>query len=105
MTACNFIEWSWVQTVPPAHEGDNDLRNGLTIFVAFDESNLLNSADWDGIEANVRCGTPPSEEGGERGPCRFQYYAARDIDAGEELLIDYGEFEDLSQQGWTDIGL
>ncbi|KAL7536778.1 hypothetical protein ACHAXR_008126 [Thalassiosira sp. AJA248-18] len=104
-TACNFIEWSWVQTIPPQNEIDDDIRNGLTIFIAFDESNLLNSADWDGVEANIRCGHPSGSEGGEGGPCRFHYYAARDIAAGEELLINYGEFEDVSQKGWTDIGL
>lgn len=104
-TACNFIEWSWVQNIPPENEIDDDIRNGLTIFIAFDESNLLNNADWDGVEANVRCGHPPKREGDEWGPCRFHYYAARDIAAGEELLINYGEFEDVDQEGWTDIGL
>mmetsp|Transcript_32079 Transcript_32079/g.69258 ORF Transcript_32079/g.69258 Transcript_32079/m.69258 type:complete len:393 (-) Transcript_32079:328-1506(-) len=103
--ACNFIEWSWVQTMLPEDENDRDVRNGLTIFIGFDESNLLNAADWDEVEANVRCGRPPEREGGERGPCRFHYYAARDIAAGEELLTDYGEFENLDQSGWTDIGL
>ena len=103
-TACNFIEWSWVQTIPRVeNEIDSDIRNGLTIFVAFDESNLLNAADWDDMEENISCGIP-LEDGG-RGPCRFHYYAARDIAAGEELLINYGEFEDTNQQGWTDIGL
>lgn len=104
-TACNFIEWSWVQTIPPRNEIDDDVRNGLTILVAFDESNLMNSADWDDVEANVRCGSPPLRKGSERGPCRFHYYAAHDIAAGEELLINYSEFEDVSQQGWIDIGL
>lgn len=105
-TSCNFIEWSWVQTIPPRNEIENDIRNGLTIFIAFDESNLLNAGDWDdGAKANIRCGSPPIHEGGKRGPCRFHYYAVRDIAAGEELLIDYGEFEDLSQKGWFDIGV
>lgn len=103
--SCNFIEWCWIQKVPPEDANDNNVRNGLTVFIAFDESNLLNSAEWDGIEANVRCGTPPKQEGEERGVCRFHYYAARDIAAGEELLINYAEIEDESQQGWTDIGL
>jgi hypothetical protein len=103
--ACNFIEWSWVQTLSPTSELDDDIRNGLTIFIAFDESNLMNNAQWDGVEANVRCGSPPKYEGGERGPCRFHYYAARDISAGEELLLRYSEFEEVSQQGWIDIGL
>lgn len=103
--ACNFIEWSWVQLLSPTSEMDDDIRNGLTIFISFDESNLMNNAQWDGVQANVRCGSPPKYKGGERGPCRFHYFAARDISAGEELLLHYGEFEEVSQQGWVDIGL
>jgi hypothetical protein len=103
--ACNFIEWSWVQTLPPPSEIDDDIRNGLSIFIAFDESSLMNNADWDGVEPNIRCGSPPKHEGGDWGPCRFHYYASRDIAAGEELLLYYGDFEEISQQGWVDIGL
>mmetsp|Transcript_41173 Transcript_41173/g.86356 ORF Transcript_41173/g.86356 Transcript_41173/m.86356 type:complete len:616 (+) Transcript_41173:209-2056(+) len=99
-TACNVIEWSWVQNIPPEGENDDDVRIGRTIFVAFDESNLLNSADWDDVEANLRCGRPPEREGVERGPCGFHYYAARDIAEGEELLIDYREFVDLDPTGF-----
>lgn len=117
--ACNFIEWSWVQDIPPAHH-DDDIRNGLTIFLAFDESNLVNNAEWDeedGFTANIRCGSPPKSWTREEGPstdgdgaekwgaCRFKYFASRDIAAGEELLINYSEFEDVSQVGWTKIGL
>lgn len=108
--------------MPPAYEGDDDIRNGLTIFIAFDESNLVNNAEWGEEDANTRCGSPPEhwksaqtnseneslntydiEE--EWGPCRFHYYATRDIAAGEEILINYSEFEDVSQKGWADIGL
>lgn len=122
-TACNFIEWSWVQEITP-EKGNNDIREGLTIFVAFDESSLLNAGSWDwggGEEANIRCGTPfhseqysiNMNEGGDAneneeekwGPCRFDYYATRDIEAGEELLLNYGDFEDEDQHQWTDIGL
>ena len=103
--ACNFIEWSWVQTLPPPSEIDDDIRNGLSIFIAFDESSLMNNADWDGVEPNVRCGSPPKHEGDDWGPCRFHYYASRDIATGEELLLHYGDFEEISQQGWVDIGL
>lgn len=105
--ACNFIEWSWVQTVSPSSviDNDDDVRNGLSVFIAFDESNLMNSADWDDVEANVRCGSPPKHEGDDWGSCRFQYHATRDIAAGEELLLNYGDFEETSQQGWVDIGL
>jgi hypothetical protein len=65
----------------------------------------MNSADWDDVEANVRCGFPPKHEGDDWGPCRFHYHATRDIAAGEELLLNYGDFEEISQQGWVDIGL
>ena len=91
------------------HDGssslDCDVRNGLTVFISFDESNLMNNAAWDGVDANVRCGSPPKHMGEEWGPCRFHYYAARDITAGEELLLHYADFEDVSQQGWVEIGL
>ena len=102
--ACNFIEWSWVQTLMETPTID-DVRNGLTVFISFDESNLMNNAAWDGVDANVRCGSPPKHMGEEWGPCRFHYYAARDITAGEELLLHYADFEDVSQQGWVEIGL
>jgi hypothetical protein len=86
-------------------DNDDDIRNGLSIFIAFDESNLMNSADWDDVEANVRCGSPPKHEGDDWGYCRFWYHATRDIAAGEELLLNYGDFEEISQHGWVDIGL
>lgn len=105
--ACNHLEWNWVQYIQPEKEDDIDLWEGLSVFIAFDESSLLNAGDWDKWrdDSNVRCGSPPMHEGGERGPCRFHYYASRDIAAGEELLIKYNDFEDESQEGWKYIGL
>ncbi|KAL7497092.1 hypothetical protein ACHAWT_007452 [Skeletonema menzelii] len=106
-TACNFIEWCWIQEIMPETENESDIRTGLTIFCAFDESNLMNTAGWeDGEEANIRCGDYSIENEEERwGPCRFDYYATKDIEAGEELLMNYSEFEDEDQHQWTDIGL
>ena len=123
-TACNLIEWNWVQEITP-EKGDEDIREGLSIFITFDESNLMNSAliveDEDEEEANIRCGSPfhsehdstnMNEEGHSHesnqerwGPCRFDYYATRDIEAGEELLIDYNDFEDDDQHQWIEMGL
>lgn len=110
--ACNFIEWSWVQDMPRKDDGDEgeindvtDARDGLTIFVAYDESNLINSAEWGHEEANVACGSPPVNDDDDRGPCRYKFYATRDIKPGEELLINYSEFEKTDQTGWEDIGL
>jgi len=102
-TACNMLEWTFIQNLKPLNETDTDVRNGLTIFIAFDESNLMNNADWDEVTANIKCGSPPQEDGGAWGECRLHYYAARDIAPGEELLISYGEFEGADQQDWWDI--
>jgi len=106
-TACNFIEWCWIQEIIPEEGNEDDIRNGLTIFCAFDESSLMNAADLGvhlgyGEEANVRCG---SSDDNEEGPCRFDYYATRDIEAGEELTVNYDEFEDPDQHQWVLIGL
>lgn len=108
-TACNVIEWSWIQDF--ALDDKNDVRNGLTIMTAWDESNLLNNADWEDSEEdpNVRCGTPPKgwpeEEGNDQwGPCLFHYYAIQDIEAGDEILMAYSEFENFSRD-WPRIGL
>jgi hypothetical protein len=59
--ACNFMEWCWVHYIPK--EGDvEDIRQGLTVLIAFDESGLLNNAEWGIKTANLQCGTPPSNE-------------------------------------------
>jgi hypothetical protein len=102
--ACNFMEWCWVQYIPKEADVE-DIRQGWTVFIAFDESGLLNNAEWGVETANLRCGTPPSDEGGEWGPCTYYYYATRDIEAGEELLVNYSEFEDKSQVGWVEFGV
>ncbi len=49
--------------------------------------------------SNRECGTPPYDEDKEWGPCMYYYYATRDIEAGEELLVNYSEFEEKSQVG------
>ncbi|KAL7522437.1 hypothetical protein ACHAWX_007106 [Stephanocyclus meneghinianus] len=117
-TGCNVIEWSWAQEIHPIDKDDVDIRNGLSIFTAWDESNLLNNADWEDSEEepNVKCGTPPEGwlehdkngvHGGEQlpwGPCRYHYYAIKDLEVGEEILMAYGEFEDF-HRNWPRLGL
>ncbi|KAL3783487.1 hypothetical protein HJC23_000325 [Cyclotella cryptica] len=118
-TACNFMEWCWVQHVPKLDDEEDDIRHGWTVFIAFDESGLVNNAEWGAENENIRCGIPPpstaeestySSSGEDRdnelwGPCRYHYYATRDIAPGEELLIKYSEFEDKSQVGWVEFGV
>jgi hypothetical protein len=123
--ACNFMEWCWVQRVETgrddnsddAQHNDEDIRVGHTVFLAFDESGFINNAEWGNEVANIRCGSLLSsvvgqqdsdgtrDEQEEWSPCKYQYYASRDIKAGDELLINYSEFEDATQTGWIDFGV
>ena len=64
---------------------------------------LLNNAEWGIKTANFYCETPPFNEDKEWGPCMYYYYATRDIEAGEELLVNYSEFEEKSQVGWVEF--
>ncbi|KAL3790450.1 hypothetical protein ACHAWO_007140 [Cyclotella atomus] len=119
--ACNFMEWCWIQHVREDDGNDarhinedEDIRVGHTVFLAFDESGLINNAEWGDDVANIRCGSylpsigqdDGSESSSEEwGPCKYRYYASRDIKAGDEILINYSEFEDKSQTGWIDFGV
>ena len=55
----------------------DDIRHGSTLFLAFDESVLINNAEWgEEIEiANIRCGTLLQQDGESEtsSSCRFQY--------------------------------
>jgi hypothetical protein len=76
--ACNFMEWCWVQWIPK--EGDvEDIRQGWTVFIAFDQSGLLNNDKWGIKTAYLQCGTPLSNKDEEWGSCMYYYYATRDI--------------------------
>jgi hypothetical protein len=124
--ACNFMEWCWVQRVETGRDDDNGddaqhdgnyIRVGHTVFLAFDESGFINNAEWGNEVANIRCGSLSSSVAGQQdsdgssgeqeewSPCKYQYYASRDIKAGDELLINYSEFEDATQTGWIDFGV
>ena len=106
-TSCNFMEWCWVQYIEKEEGDEDDMRHGWTVFLAFDESGLVNNAEWGEETANVRCGTPVKEDEGHDiwSACRYSYHASKDIKAGEELLINYSEFEDASQIGWIGFGV
>ncbi|KAL7547402.1 hypothetical protein ACHAWF_010710 [Thalassiosira exigua] len=90
-TACDILIWSWVQRL----EEDGP----LVIVMDLDNGSLLNEGrdeeDWD--PPNVQCG----EEGAKF--CGMDYYATRDMKAGEEILINYHSFAILD--GWKAMGL
>lgn len=105
--SCNFMEWCWVQRVEKDEGEADDIRHGMTVFLVFDESGLINNAEWGDEGANIRCGTSSQQDGEKEtwSACKYHYYASRDIKAGEELLINYSEFEDVEQTGWVDFGV
>ena len=78
--ACDALIWHWLQ----------DLDDGEKIGIVLDlnDNNLLNNVDEE-TDANLYCGTP-----GEEDSCLedLQFYAARDIASGEELVVEYSDF-------------
>jgi hypothetical protein len=66
---------------------------------------ILLRVEWGITTANLQCGTPPSDKDRKWGLCMYYYYATRDIEAGEELLVNYSEFEEKSQVGWVEFGV
>jgi len=73
--------------------------DGLTIGVELDEGSLFN--DGGTTDGNVGC----DEEAAQHFPhgCDMNYFALRDIRAGEELLCIYSDFD--VPDGWGLFGL
>jgi len=79
--ACDVLMWAYVAEY-----------DGLKIAVDLDEGSFLNSYD-----------TPNAQLGIIDGETTFSYYAIRDIHAGEEIMIEYGDF--AHPGGWENFGL
>ena len=92
--ACDVIQWAYVQAV-------DDEQQTLMMSVDLDEGILVNSGDGDGESANVGC--DPAAAEALPGGCKENYFALRDIEAGEEFLLDYGDF--AVTHGWKEFGL
>ena len=111
-TACNFMEWCWIQNVEKKDNDDDnetreddDLRYEPTVFVAFDESGLINNAEWGEEEANVWCRVLLEDERDTWSACRFQYHASKDFAAGDGILMNYSEIKDEDQRAWAEFGV
>jgi len=91
--ACDLLEWSYVQDVGEEFED-------FVITVDLDEGCLCNGEDADTF-ASMGCdeGEAMKFEGG----CKTNYFALRDIEAGEEIICDYGGF--AVGDGWVKFGL
>merc|ERR1712160_187464 len=78
---------------------DDELEEGqiLLICVDLDEGSFMNSGYWQ-EEDNSTLGCISEAGSKVLGGCKQNYFALRDIDAGEELLVNYGEF--ALPHGW-----
>ena len=84
---------------------EDDVRYEPTVFVAFDESGLINNAEWGEEEANVWCRVLLEDERDTWSACRFQYHASKDFAAGDGILMNYSEIKDEDQRAWAEFGV
>lgn len=102
--ACDVIQWAYVQSLPSI---DEDTERAF-ISVDLDEGSFVNSCGDEGgsdddedTEANLGCHQEAAQH--EEGGCKLNYFATRDIEVGEEILLDYSDF--AISHGWEWFGL
>lgn len=98
--ACGVLQWAWCQDI-------SDGKGILSINVGLDPGSFMNQPDWyydeDGEEQsdNLNVGCVP--EFYDPGDCVSNLYALRDLEAEEEILVDYSTF--ALTTGWRYFGL
>lgn len=89
-----MLQWAYIQTL-----NDSPNQEDAWISVDLDEGSFCNDG---GQGKSVGC----DEDLGEtvEGGCKLNYFALRDIEAGEELFCEYSSF--ISKFiDWEDFGL
>mmetsp|Transcript_8157 Transcript_8157/g.12336 ORF Transcript_8157/g.12336 Transcript_8157/m.12336 type:complete len:104 (-) Transcript_8157:131-442(-) len=94
--ACDVMQWAYVQDVSDSEEYEE-----LRISVDLDEGCFCNNGEGSDEPGSVGC--DEDEAVNFDGGCTSNYFALRDIEAGEELICNYGEFVVL--HGWREFGL
>ena len=98
--ACDVLQWAYVEDFSPPHKKDGNAqqqqRRQLAICVDLDEGSFCNDG---GPSGNLGCNAELSQIA----DCKSNYFALRDIQAGEELECVYKQFVILS--GWEHFGL
>lgn len=96
--ACDVIQWAYVQSL----EFPELQKTKAFISADLDEGSFINSHEGDEEDGpNVGCEEEMAKD--YEGGCKTNYFALRDIEAGEELLLDYNDF--AIQDGWEWFGL
>jgi hypothetical protein len=86
--ACDVLMWAYVA----------ESSGSLKIAVDLDEGSFLNSYETPNTAVDIKDGQTKKDINGG-----FLYHAISDIYAGEEIMIDYGDF--VHSEGWTNFGL
>jgi hypothetical protein len=98
--ACDVLQWAYVTPeggkVRYTEDGDYD-PTSLRICVDLDSGSFMNEEDEEGIgnpdqPANIVASPSKTRA------CEVRLFAKRDIEVGEELICDYGEF--AVKEGW-----
>ena len=112
--ACDALQWCYCEMVDRDQikrrlrnetENANDVETGrksLAIACDLDEGSFVNMGDTED-DSNIGCTVEFREQYLNGQPCAGNLYALRDILAGEQLLVDYGEF--AVSEGWESFGL
>jgi hypothetical protein len=93
----------WIDVAPKPKDSDDDTikrhkRKEFQICQTFDEAVLFNARDQSKINLE-------SVESASSNPCgRYYYITTRDIQAGEQLFIDYSDGSGGST-GWRALGM
>jgi SET domain len=98
--ACDVLQWAYVQSL----EFEDSETTKAFISVDLDDGSFINSYNLEEHEEggpNIGCDPEVAKE--FPGACKQNYFALRDIEEGEELLLDYSEF--AIQEGWQWFGL
>eukprot|EP00534_Pseudo-nitzschia_fraudulenta_P004561 CAMPEP_0201118870 /NCGR_PEP_ID=MMETSP0850-20130426/3065_1 /ASSEMBLY_ACC=CAM_ASM_000622 /TAXON_ID=183588 /ORGANISM="Pseudo-nitzschia fraudulenta, Strain WWA7" /LENGTH=344 /DNA_ID=CAMNT_0047384339 /DNA_START=328 /DNA_END=1362 /DNA_ORIENTATION=+ len=105
--ACDVMIWSFVRWVSL----ETETNEKHMVCVDLDEGSFVNSADVTD-EYNMALGNNEgtlyhdgTDEEKEQlwWGCKMKFYASRDIEAGEEIRAEYGDF--VETEGWKFLGL
>lgn len=96
--ACDVLQWAYVQALSDVASQTDQ----AWISVDLDAGSFINAiGEEDQDDANLGCDELVAKD--HPGGCKHNYFALRDIQQGEELLLDYGDF--AIRDGWQWFGL
>lgn len=106
--SCDVLIWAYSRMISEDRDDEFyvcvDLDEGSFINSVFDRPSLLNMAV--GLDDGPMPDGADTDEGIQKLSwygCKLKFYATKDIQVGEQIMADYGEFAE--PHGWTVMGL